>query len=113
MTRFFLSEATNIPMKITDLPKGQVGYFNLPAQKTNNFNSISTDDMDLQSVNNEQIYCIFAVVVTFQKSPRMMTRHYKLHIVKHTKKLSMYDNSHMQKIQFKLKLLTCVSFQIH
>jgi hypothetical protein len=42
-----------VPTKTTDLAKGQVGYFNLLAENTSDFNSISTDDMDLQSVNNE------------------------------------------------------------
>jgi hypothetical protein len=42
-----------VPSKTTDLAKGQGGYFNLQAENTSDFNSISTVDMDLQSVNNE------------------------------------------------------------
>jgi hypothetical protein len=51
----FLSGATDVPTKITmtNLAKGQYGYFNLQAENTTDFNSISTDDMDCQSVNNE------------------------------------------------------------
>jgi hypothetical protein len=40
-------------MKTTDLAKGQRGYFNLQAENSTDFNSISTDDMDRPFVNNE------------------------------------------------------------
>jgi hypothetical protein len=40
-------------MKTTSLAKGQRGYFNLQAENTTDLNSISTDDMDRQSINNE------------------------------------------------------------
>jgi hypothetical protein len=37
--------------KTTDMAKGQEGYFNLQTGNTTNHNSISTDDMDRQSVH--------------------------------------------------------------
>jgi hypothetical protein len=39
-------------MKKADLANGQVGYLNLKAENTTDFNSISIDDMDCQFVNN-------------------------------------------------------------
>jgi hypothetical protein len=51
-----LSEATDVPMKTTDLAKGQGEYFNLQAENTTNFNSFSTAGMDCQSVNYENPY---------------------------------------------------------
>jgi hypothetical protein len=42
-----------VPSKITNLAKDQGGYFNLQAENTTNFNSISTNGKDHQSVNNE------------------------------------------------------------
>jgi hypothetical protein len=48
-----LSAATDVPMKTANLAKGQGEYLNLQAKNTTDLNSISTDDMDCQSVNNE------------------------------------------------------------
>jgi hypothetical protein len=39
----FLSGATDVPTKTTDLAKG--GYFNLLSENTSDFNSISTDNV--------------------------------------------------------------------
>jgi hypothetical protein len=39
--------------KTTDFTKGQGEYCDIQAENTTDFNSISTDDMDLQSVNKE------------------------------------------------------------
>jgi hypothetical protein len=36
---FFVSETTDLPMKTTDLAKGQGGYFNLQAENTTDFNT--------------------------------------------------------------------------
>jgi hypothetical protein len=46
-------EATDVPMKATDLAKGQGRYFQQQAENKTDFNSISTNDMDRQSFNNE------------------------------------------------------------
>jgi hypothetical protein len=52
----FLSEATmNETMKVTDFAKGQEEHFDLEADNTTDFNSISTNDIDGQSVNNENL----------------------------------------------------------
>jgi hypothetical protein len=48
-----LSEATDVPTQTTDLSKGQGRYFNVLAENTTDFNSISTNDIDRQSVDNE------------------------------------------------------------
>jgi hypothetical protein len=37
----------------TDLAKSQGGYFDLHAENTIDFNSILTDNVDRQSINNE------------------------------------------------------------
>jgi hypothetical protein len=47
---FIISELSEMPMKTTYLAKDQVKYFNLLA---GNSTSISLDNMDPQSVNNE------------------------------------------------------------
>jgi hypothetical protein len=39
-----------VPTKTTHLANGQEGYLNLQAENTTDFNSISTDDMNRQSV---------------------------------------------------------------
>jgi hypothetical protein len=49
----FLSEATDVPTKTTDLAKGQKEYFNIQAENTTDVNSISANDMKRQSVINE------------------------------------------------------------
>jgi hypothetical protein len=51
----FLCEATDVSAKTTDLAKGQgyIMYFNLQAENTTDSKSISNDNMDRQSVNNE------------------------------------------------------------
>jgi hypothetical protein len=48
----FILIKERVPMKTTDLAKGQGGYFNVQAENTN-FISISSDDIDRQSVSNE------------------------------------------------------------
>jgi hypothetical protein len=45
----------HVPLKTTDLGKSQRRYFNLQTKNTSDFNSISTNDMDRQSVNNEKL----------------------------------------------------------
>jgi hypothetical protein len=40
-------------MKTTHLAKGKGGYLNIQAENTTDFSSISTDDMDRQSVKIE------------------------------------------------------------
>jgi hypothetical protein len=64
----FLSKATDVPMKTTDLAKGD---FYLQAGNTTDFNSISTNDMDRQSVNNEIPKHAFRFMLIFMKIFKM------------------------------------------
>jgi hypothetical protein len=43
-----------VPAKTTILDNGQEGYFSLQTENTTDVNSISTDDMNCQYVNNEK-----------------------------------------------------------
>jgi hypothetical protein len=51
----FLSEAKDVPTKTTYWTNGQGGHFNLQAENTTNFNTISNNHMDQQTVNNENL----------------------------------------------------------
>jgi hypothetical protein len=46
-------EATDVPTKNSRF--GQGGYFNLQVENTPDLNSISTNDMDRQSINKENL----------------------------------------------------------
>jgi hypothetical protein len=64
----FLSEATDVPTKTNYSAKSQGEYLNLQAENTTDFHSISNDDMDRQSVNDEnpdycEVLCLKTVVL--------------------------------------------------
>jgi hypothetical protein len=54
----FLSETTYASKKTTDFAEGQGWYFNVEDENTTDFNSIFTDGLNCQSVNNENLLLV-------------------------------------------------------